>query len=557
MSWRRICMAMTVSVALSACTITPQSITPVDLELYTADRVDELRDSHVEVGAPITLYDALARALKYNLDYRVELNGKLAEFAKLRVSELNQLPSLVAGADYYNRDNFSGGQSRQILDSDTLGGESLTSSSSQDREIITRNVKLSWNILDFGLSRVRALQNADRVLIAEEAKRRIVNRIVEDVRTSFWRALSGQRLLGRLKRLERRVESALSNSRLQSSQFEVDPVIALRYERELLSIRRDIQGLEGSLRLAKTQLGTLMNLEPGTKFTLSHQRHHVPKLVNDYDELVQVALANRPEIRQIAYEHRINEKEFTAAMLEALPGIRITGASDASSNSLLFNNDWVSIAANVSWNLIRVLQLPTRRGLINRQEELIKVRAQALVLAIMTQVQVARAKFIHSRRELQTARQYLDVQRRLLKKLKAAYEVDRTTEQEITREEMNTLAAEVRYDIAYAEMQNAYANIYASIGVDLLTTREHDELSLSELSAHISRAWKEREAGQLQSAPSESHDIVTGSVAKHAFVTAPTRRPDRANADRRALSLAVRTPVTATANQDRTANHSR
>ena len=31
---------------------------------------------------------------------------------------------------------------------------------------------------------------------------------------------------------------------------------------------------------------------------------------------------------------------------------------------------------------------------------------------------------------------------------------------------MNTLASQVSADIAYADLQNAYANIYASMGID-------------------------------------------------------------------------------------------
>jgi hypothetical protein len=33
---------------------------------------------------------------------------------------------------------------------------------------------------------------------------------------------------------------------------------------------------------------------------------------------------------------------------------------------------------------------------------------------------------------------------------------------------MNMLVAEMRYDIAYSDLQNSYAGIYSALGVDLL-----------------------------------------------------------------------------------------
>ena len=110
--------------------------------------------------------------LKYNIDYKVELLDKAVRYAELEVSTQEGLPSLVANSEYYSRNNLSGGTSRQILSSKRAGDVSLSSSTSQERSFITGDMSLSWNVLDFGLSKVRAEQNADRVLIAEESKRR-------------------------------------------------------------------------------------------------------------------------------------------------------------------------------------------------------------------------------------------------------------------------------------------------------------------------------------------------------------------------------------------------
>ena len=196
------------------------------------------------------------------------------------------------------------------------------------------------------------------------------------------------------------------------------------------------------------------------------------------------------------YESRINDKELKAAILELLPGIDLYGGADNSSNDLLFNNDWVSVGARVTWNLIRFLQLPQRKLLILAQDNLLKTRGKAIALAIMTQVHVARVRFFHAKKEFQTAREYLSVQRKLLEKTRIAAEGSRASRQTLTREEMNTLVAEVKFDLAYSALQTAYANIFASIGMDTFSSSEHANLSLEELSGKIKRIWKDRESGR-------------------------------------------------------------
>lgn len=106
------------------------------------------------------------------------------------------LPKLVAGSGYAGRDEAD-----------------ISAPSTRDRDILTADLTFSWNILDFGLSYVRAKQYADKYNIQVEMKRKIVNRIVEDVRTAYWRAVSYERLVNRMHALEGRVRGAARHTR--------------------------------------------------------------------------------------------------------------------------------------------------------------------------------------------------------------------------------------------------------------------------------------------------------------------------------------------------------
>ena len=141
---------------------------------------------------PLTFSGALARALKYNLDYRLKLMEIALSQGLLDVSRLDLLPRVVADAGYRSRNNDSGGTSIGIEDRLV----SLRPSTSEERAFSTARAELSWNVLDFGISYYRAKQAADEVSIAEERRRKILQNIVQDVRSAYWRAAAAQRLSG-------------------------------------------------------------------------------------------------------------------------------------------------------------------------------------------------------------------------------------------------------------------------------------------------------------------------------------------------------------------------
>ena len=200
--------------------------------------------------------------------------------------------------------------------------------------------------MDFGLSYIRARQAADEVLIAEETKRKVTNRIVQDIRTAYWRAYSSQRLSDRLNRLERRVSRAISDSRTVATGLDTSPIAALTYERELIEIKRQAQAIESEMAVAKAQLAALMNVPPDVQFTLSGRGGvaRSPVFRRDFNTLVDVALINRPELRENQYRSRINSKEATAALLEMLPNAQAYFGANNDTSKYLFHGNWLATA---------------------------------------------------------------------------------------------------------------------------------------------------------------------------------------------------------------------
>ena len=217
------------------------------------------------VSRPITLYEAMARGLRFNLEARVQGLKEMVAHRQLDLAHYDLLPKLVADAGYAGRSNFSGASSRSL----TTGRESLEASTSAEKNIYSSNLTLSWDVLDFGLSYVRAQQASNDVLIAEEDKRRIANRVIQEVRSAFWKALGAQSVcLGRLSFLDDWVSHALSEAHIIRARALETPLTSLQYERELLQAQQEIQQLHQELSVSRIQLGELMNLEPGEPYEL-------------------------------------------------------------------------------------------------------------------------------------------------------------------------------------------------------------------------------------------------------------------------------------------------
>lgn len=489
----KILVAPIALLALAGCAVQPEKLTSLELSAIATDRLERVTADQEPVGKSIDLYEAMARALKYNLDHRVEVFETVVRTAELNAAHYDMLPNLAVNAGYGARNNYDAASSLNLV----TGNQNFGASTSRERQSLVADAALSWNVLDFGLSYVRAQQSADKVLIAAETRRKVANRIIEDVRTAYWRAVTADRLIAKLNVLEARTRTALASTEKISTEGQASPITALTYQRELMEVRRTIHELQRDLTIAKQQLAALMNLPPDQRFRLAPPRlGGSMRAPGDVRSMMWTALQNRPEMRELEYQKRINLKEVDAALLAMLPGIQVYGGPNFDSNDFLLNNNWISWGLKISGNLLKVLKYPAQRAVIESQGALLDERGLAITMAVMTQVYVSNVRFQHLRKELQSATQYYGVQRRLLDQMKAQTAAERISEQTLIREELNTLLAELRRDIIHASLQNAYANIYASTGMDGYVSEIDFQAPLPDLSRSLATLWQERGNGR-------------------------------------------------------------
>lgn len=477
----RLAIAAVCTLILGGCALTPVPLTPG--EVRTRVNADQFRvyGNQEPVLKPIGFNEALARALKYNLDYRLKLMESALATGLAEVASFDMLPNLVASAGYAKRNNESGGTSVGI----ETGLVSLIPSTSVERTHGTSGIELSWNILDFGVSYFRAQAQADQVLIAEERRRRVVQNILQDVRSAYWRAVGAQRLSREAERLMDRVQEALQRSREAESQGLVAPKEALTYQRLLLDSVSLLTARKQELEFAKRELAALMNVTPGTEFSVieTEERELMPVPIN-IAELEEMSLLNRPELREEDYRARISASEANRQLLSLLPGLNLSIAAQSDTNRFLYNKSWLDSSARITLNMLRLLSLPAMENTQEAQKQTDEARRLALTMAILTQVRVAIERYRLAQTDLDVARESNNVDQRLASFARAAANTRTESELEMIRAETRALNSEYQRYAAYATAVAAYGRIYNSLGLEVVPSGVEDA-SIAELGDRV------------------------------------------------------------------------
>lgn len=484
------------ALAISGCAVTSQPIErSVSVQRAQSDLLNMFKDQE-PLSGPLSLHEAMARAVKYNLEGRLKVMEEALAKRQVDLASFDMLPRMAASAGYAGRSNVSASSSQSV---DT-GTQSLEPSTSQDRDRGVADLTMVWNVLDFGVSYVSAKQQADQRLIVQERRRKVVHTIIQDVRAAYWRALAADRLLTQIDSLMSRVDQARSNSQQMSEQRIGDPIQALSYQRALIEATRQLEDQRRALSLAKTELAALINLPLGTDLSLTASNDYpLPELKVELATLEQEALASRPELREQDYQARISAAETRKAMLRLLPGLEFSAGGHYDSNSFLVNQSWADYGVKVTWNLFNVLSAPAAIDVAKAGEEVAAARREAMSMAVLAQLHVANANYHEAQRQFQTSQQLAGLDTQIAEQLRNRYQAQGIGELELIQGELNALHADLRRDLAYAELRNAYGQVFASVGLDLLPAQLPSD-SLSDIAGALAASegrWQQGNIGSL------------------------------------------------------------
>lgn len=450
---------------VGACTaIQPKPVSDKDMSVQTAaDRVAAFRGNDPITG-PLTLEQATARALKYNLDRRTKLMEEAIALNQLDVAKLDMLPKLVAQSGFSSRDSDRTTLSRNIATGELVPSNFV----SQDRTHVVSQLGLTWNMLEMGVGYLNTLQAADRVLVAAEKRRKAMHVLMQDVRTVYWRAVSAQKLKGEVQRIIASAEEALVDSRKTEEERIRNPLDALRYQRQILENLRLLESIEQELSSAQIELATLINVPQGTVLELVDTAFNVSSeaLKISLDQLEETALVNNADLREQQYNGRIAQTETRKVLYRLFPNLTFNYGLNYDTDSYLVNQKWRDAGVQVSYSLLNLFTAGTQKKLAEAGVALADQRRIAVQMAVLAQVHLARLQLANATSQFGRADEIWNVDHKISdivinrEAARAQSKLER-----ISNETAAVLSLLRRYQAA-AQMQAAESRLQATLGVE-------------------------------------------------------------------------------------------
>jgi outer membrane protein TolC len=458
---------------------------------------DTMRKDVEPISGPLSLDDAMARALKYNLDRRSKMMEEALAMGQLDVSKFDMLPKIMAQAGYAYRDRTRFTYSSSYPDDQPT---STTPATTSERNHTTRDLGLTWSMLDVGLGYYGSKQQADRLMIAGEKRRKAMHVLMQDVRTAYWRAASAQLLKADVQKTIALAEEALVDARKVAGERVKNPLEPLRYQRQLLENLRLLENINQELSSAQVDLAGLINaplnqaleIAPTELKNISEEVSQVP-----VDKLEEVALHNNADLREQHYNARIAREETRRTMLRMFPNLTFSYGTKYDTDRYLLSNNWNEAGLQLSFNLMNLVTGSTQLKLAEAGVALADQRRVASQAAVLTQVHIARLQVINARSQFDRADAIYATDSKIAEVMRNRQMVAAQSKLDVVSTETASILSLLRRYQALAQVQVSENRLVATLGMEP-QIGSTSELSLKDLSAQIGASkaqWQQLSQG--------------------------------------------------------------
>jgi len=334
-----ICFLSAFAGMLAACTTSapePQVIEAPVMSAYYSDwdravRADvDMQNMYVgtpsQISKPIDMYMAMALAVRYN--YTRRLASYKEAMVKNGISPA-LLPTMAENLGYTNATNSKS---------------------------VPADLKVSWNLLD--LSSFYYQGGLSSEIAAEEQSRKVVNNILEEARSLYWKALAAQRLLPVIddmsEYLVRIVDEINARTNEKAKAGSVPSTNLLLKKRKYLESIKQLAELKRFFETAQAEFSGLLGLHPSTEIKLAGAEYGnfaIPSMRAKLQQLEWLALTNRPELR--AFDTITSQEELELVIKD----FGETDTSDYRQDPSYYNRKWAKDSRDLSMNLFEEIRL--------------------------------------------------------------------------------------------------------------------------------------------------------------------------------------------------------
>lgn len=437
-----ICFMGIVSAFLSACSFneSQQNVDSPVLSAYYSDwdravRADvDMQNMYIgtpsQITKPIDMYMAMALALKYN--YTRRLTSYQENLIKGNI-QASSLPAIADSLGYANTSNS---------------------------ETIPADLKVSWNILDLSSLYYQNDFTATDV-VAEEQSRKVVNNILLEARTLYWKALAAQKLIPVIddmnEYLVRVVDEISSRSNEMAKQGKTPSTNLLIKKRKYLENIRELADLRRKFETAQTEFVGLLGLYPSTEVKLAGSEYGnfpIPSMRAKLQQLEWLALTNRPELR--VFDTETTKEELELVIKES------DGIADADYNQdpNYYNRKWAKDSKDLTMNIFEDVrhQSPETYNSLARQR---------VTNIVLNQVYLSWALYQSAIEDYYLNMGVATTSEDIAEGITIKEGSHKTISQ---LESARAIIDETNAFLSYIDVQEAIGRLYASIGMDAVST---------------------------------------------------------------------------------------
>ncbi len=453
------------SLFLASCSVKPEPLSVEQQMIEIEKDLAAISLDRKKVTKPLSLYEAMARAVQHNFDQQIQAYDVLLKKTDIDLNNLDLLPELNLQYTSVRRSN----DPEIVFQS---SGTSLPPYKYGENSKSLANLELSWNILDYGLSYARTQQQADRYLIAKESRRKVLQGLIEQTRQAYFKAAASDKIL---KEIDVLIDDANKNLEKARHIEEIGlkaPLEILTYQADLLETMRSLIQRRKGLITAKLELANLINLENSDHYDLVFDdialSEELPSFETNGEALEMFALMNRPELREAFYNHRSAARDIRAEVMNTFPGLGISIGGNYNSDEFLVHNQWLSLATGFAGNLMRIFTLDNRLEKAETKEKLEALRRKAMVAAILSQVKIGYVHFDQAHKDYAVFQSLSKVNKRLLETSHQKLEKGEISKADLIAARARHVINQLEQYYAYIDLHGEYARLITTLGIDVL-----------------------------------------------------------------------------------------
>ena len=413
----------------------------------------------------LSLEDAIRRGYDRNLDARVAALEALSAQDSVTLAQLRALPGVEVSGGYVGRSNQGASSSRSVL----TGQESLEPSQSTEQHRRIGSLEANWNLLDAALALADASKADEEAKVASERYAKVIQNVERDVYTAYWRALAYQEQRNKADVLLSQTSKQIENFDIAANQKLVSSAQAAEKMALLAEKQRTLRDMSDRLSLAEIELKGMLSIPLDATLILTTSKKdisgEVKRLLSENVTTQEwTALKSRPEMREEVLKKNMTIQDTRREIFQTFPGLNLVASREYDSNKFLVEPNWSNLSATIAQSITGIITLPDRYQAAKNKEAVADARRQALNSAILAQVHIARQRLESTSEANFSSLMSQKAASRKSHALAGQKAQGLSSGSEAMVAQLDAAIESIRTAQAYADMQDAYAAMYSTLG---------------------------------------------------------------------------------------------